>query len=109
MKNNTPPLYALTPITETEGLEDNKPVYGLYEFANIQRLRDSKATNYLRPLPEGTVAVTNAQLEKLILETWEQADRTADEYAQYPYGRFNGYQQPDKEAFIQTKLAQMGE
>lgn len=38
--NNTPPLYALTPITETEGLEEGK--YDLIYRRNYHNLNDSR-------------------------------------------------------------------
>ncbi len=129
---NTPPLYALTQIAETEGLEtDWYQCYSPNEWGKVPVLLRYRPYNntwiddagdafhpisYLRPLPEGTrvlqpgeFAVTKQQLEDLIRETWEQCDKTAEEYGAYRYGRNGGYKEPDKETFITTKLAQMGE
>lgn len=66
MNMTTPPLFALTPITETQGLEDD--TYRLadksgkgsmfeWPFKNgrwTDLPNNSRLTHYLRPLPPGT-------------------------------------------------------
>lgn len=128
MSKHTPPLYALVSITETEGLEDGKywvkfpavPELALKPFengkwnANYIYIADS----YLRPLPEGTVAVSERELSRLLGRVWEASQqRHAEEEADY-YGKkeekYKVKRKPDYIAsvlseFITTKLAQMGE
>lgn len=85
--NTPPPLYALTPIDQTEGLEDGKVYTIELDRNNAIRLMRGKdgwidpsgdeikfnePCNYLRPLPEGTqvlqpgeVAVSEEELKHL--------------------------------------------
>lgn len=74
---NTPPrLYALTPIDQTEGLEDGKYVFSdmfgeirnavLIEFNNGVWQSFTSYTHYLRPLPEGTRVLSEEELGELV-------------------------------------------
>lgn len=78
MSNHTPPLYALVPITETEGLKEGV-FYELYipdflglthwgknklEAGGKWRVDPPEGSFYLRPLPEGMVAVSREELER---------------------------------------------
>lgn len=80
---NTPqPMYALTPIDQTEGLEDGKYIFTdmfseirnvvMIEFNNAAWQAFTSYTHYLRPLPEGTrvlklgeVAVSEDFIQKI--------------------------------------------
>lgn len=109
--NTPPPLYALTPITETDNLEDNKPVYGMYQFANMRHLMDSKATHYLRPLPEGTRVLKPGEVA--VRSGYTQIKNEdfyfLDEVVRWARGVGRNEAPEFIQQFIQTKLAQMGE
>lgn len=125
--NNTPPLYALLPITDTEGLPDGQyrclNKYGKESdvkysfddgkwFARVA-IELYQFTHYLRPLPEGTVAVSEERLRQLE----ELADRVtnchhylmgvpADKITVEDTFVALGY---NRNGFYLTKAAQMGE
>lgn len=69
-------LFILTPIDQTEGLEECRYIvkndYGMFEvsFDNKYQFNEeftdcSDLTHYLRPLPEGTVAVPHDLLMEI--------------------------------------------
>lgn len=120
---NTPPrLYALTPIDQTEGLEDGRYIvtngigkfevnydshYGFHEeFTDCSGLEF-----YLRPLPPGTQTIEPGMVEKML--SYESLQPLVERIA---YEQMSADQLGDLVAkmdlikqFIQTKLAQMGE
>ena len=73
--NTPPPLYALTPIDQTEGLKDGKYIFTdmfgeikngvMIEFKNGVWQSFTSYTHYLRPLPEGTVVVNEYLISNL--------------------------------------------
>lgn len=97
---NTPPLYALTPIDQTEGLEsgwytgiNKEGDMALMDFSFGEWFEQNrfKPVSYLRPLPPGTVPVSEDELLELL-------DRARDMPEQAAAHEIN--------QFIQTKLAQ---
>ena len=117
--NTLPLLYALTPIDQTEGLEEVRDkvftVIEGVEYCNMKAVsywdgkkflcgETEKVTHYLRPLPEGSrvfqqgeVAVSEDELSNLI---WEGVNM---------YGNAMYNIEERVKQFILTKLAQMGE
>lgn len=125
MSKHTPPLYALTPITETEGLEETyyRCIKHPFEAAVFALFKDgewlcnnhdpSVFTHYLRPLPEGTVAVSPANLEDFIEWLADNYEREHKEIrSNLWFKNEDGLEYTTKEVvaqFITNKLAQMGE
>lgn len=110
MNSNTTPLYALTPIDQTEDLEEgyhhtvgSEYVAYLHKgnvpdpYKTLHGWDTAGLKGYLRPLPEGTVAVPPD-----VYTTIRQALRCIAELSEE-----DGTRNVAKEAL--TKLAQMGE
>lgn len=118
MSKHTTPLYALVPITETEGLENGKwYIVKTTDGDAHEMLFDGKEWHgnhepyaYLRPLPEGTVAVSVELLEVIqgLFDEKKNNPKNKGSRLLAAWNKlaieFHKYKQ-----FITTKLAQMGE
>lgn len=116
MSKHTPPLYALVPITETEGLESREyivvnkngfPFLTKYKTTDpdgwVELDKPSNFKHYLRPLPEGTKILKPGE----VAVSEEELLKFGNDILAYCSG-FDAVPEIVTR-FIQTKLAQMGE
>ena len=93
-----------TPIQKAiSELEESIKAIDIQFYSSDNDLITKKSYEYVLERIQSLLPYEQSFLKKVEGEAWDAADKRIEEVQEYRYGRTGGYQNPDKQTYLETK------